>query len=518
MPCPLSQEMTVQLPDLKPLAKPQSLLIITIVLWVCFTLLAFHTAHGFNPDASVYISTAEIFNQHGLKAAFANFPRPFYPILIGTIHQLFGVSYFLSAHIFNVVAQIFIILGLFYLGRCLKLKPNHYLWLSILILISPVIIEARTYVVRDFGFLAAWIFGLAALIRYAEYGKKQQLYLYHFLLLVSLLFRSDALVLWLLVPCGLLFSENGLKKVLHCYVITLIIACAALTFILFFKHATLPKNIDFYLLTYMNLDSVTDLYHTLWASLYMVQSQAIFQFVDIKTIFICGMPIYFLLKILSGFNYVLSLFLLIGISTLNQHSQRKLFYWTIAVYALMLAVYYAQNLFFSSRYQAGMLLLFFIPAAYGMATIWEKGAKHIWLRIVMIVVLSATAIYYNWPKSNSRAYQTAAIAWLKQQTGVICSNQLTILFATTTPGQPYQQQQIGISVDPNLPATWQISSALQKSMDAAQCHWLALTLHQGNPQQVADLQRQLVQELHANIKYQTQNKSRLLWVFERNKD
>ena len=94
----------MQSPKLTFCLQPRVLLVLTLLIWSFFTVLAFTHANGFNPDTTYYLTSAALFNQHGLAAAFSGFSRPFYPILIGSIHSLTGISYFASAHLINPVS------------------------------------------------------------------------------------------------------------------------------------------------------------------------------------------------------------------------------------------------------------------------------------------------------------------------------------------------------------------------------------------------------------------------------
>lgn len=488
------------------------ILIITLLCWLGLSLIALQAAQAINPDAAIYINTAIIYHQQGLSAAFASFPWPFYAILIAFTHQITHLSYLHSAYVFDLIAQLLIITGLFQLGKYFNFQKSHYIWLALLILVSPVLIQSRTEIIRDDGFLAAWIFGFSQLWHYAKTHSYRSLILYHICLLIGALFRVESLVLWLLVPVGLVFIPGiTCRQAIKCYLPIFILGLFAVIVSLSTGHMSAYQDILGFVKSHIYQATMSTSYHDLNQLLMSSQDKASLAYIPVKHIFLWGLLPYFISHFILSFSWILSVFLLLGLKNFNKQTEKGFYYWAALIYLTIVVVFFLQHLFFVPRYQTGLSLLLLFPTVYGLAYVWQLKHTQKLLRAVIIIALLSMGIYHNWPKSSSRIYQTKAATWLVGRSGVICTNIQMFGFVLTQAGAQSSVIYMPIKID----GLQSINTTFKAHIKQAECHYLVLVLRQSDAGTLQQIKQQWATQLPATLVYQTQTPARVLWIFER---
>lgn len=161
-----------------------------------------------NPDAFVYVRTAEIFLSEGLAAAFAYQPSATYPILFAMLQQLTGLEIFAAAQVVN--ALLFVLLVYAFVSLAMQVRNNKRIALlaAITILIFPQLNEYRYYLIRDIGFIALLLTGMLFLIRYGRRQRLQDASLFVVSTALAMLFRSEAVVYLFAAPLALLWLRE----------------------------------------------------------------------------------------------------------------------------------------------------------------------------------------------------------------------------------------------------------------------------------------------------------------------
>jgi len=173
-----------------------------------FVVMAFATwsvwiqAGAINKDGLLYLKQAFFFSEGKTSEALMLFPYPFYSYLIGSIYNHTGVSILWVAHGINLL--LFGVATFFYL-KTLRLIDNRssIVFYGGIILLSfmPIMDDYVGMLVRDHGMWAGCIAATYFFLLARETDNKKYYFFWNFSLLFAALFRPEALIFLLVMPC-----------------------------------------------------------------------------------------------------------------------------------------------------------------------------------------------------------------------------------------------------------------------------------------------------------------------------
>ncbi len=157
----------------------------------------------FNTDGVLYLRAAQAFTTGGIDAAIELYPRPFYSILIGLIHQASGLNLIHAAYLLNTLLLAGLVCAFISLAGLFSDKERIHLLAALTIIIFAGLNEHRHYIIRDFGY---WAFSLAAIGCFLRHYLNLQVSFFIGWLgctSIAALFRPEASILLLLPLCRL---------------------------------------------------------------------------------------------------------------------------------------------------------------------------------------------------------------------------------------------------------------------------------------------------------------------------
>lgn len=196
-----------------------------------------------NNDGILYINTAKIYLDSGIKEALKSYHWLFYPALIAHTSNLTGLELINSAYLVNSIFQAIIVIA--YINIFSKISPfnfnnktnkQQYLYYIALltILLFPQLNEYRHYIIREFGF---WAFSLLAINNLLVYlldlknnntgpshspsfvlSYQKSILYYYINFFMAFLFRGEALVIAAVLPMSVLlldYSKQYKKQKLY---------------------------------------------------------------------------------------------------------------------------------------------------------------------------------------------------------------------------------------------------------------------------------------------------------------
>lgn len=176
--------------------------------WLFFTFLACLALSAYkagrastiNNDGLLYLSTAQLFVEQGLKAAFTQFNWPAFSILIGLVHQVLSVSYESAAYILNALLLALLSVGFVALYREMT-DGNGRPWLAAaVILLSPQLTDYRAYIIRDIGYWALSLWAVLHFVRYCRQGTWFDALAWQGCIVGAIAFRIEGAALAALLP------------------------------------------------------------------------------------------------------------------------------------------------------------------------------------------------------------------------------------------------------------------------------------------------------------------------------
>lgn len=157
-----------------------------------------------NTDGILYLETAQLFVEQGLRAAFHQFDWSFFPILIGLVHKGFGVGYEHAALGLNALLLALLSAGFVTLFRDLS-SGNGRPWIAAaVILLSPELNDYRTYIIRDIGYWCLSLWAVLHFLRYSVLPNAFNALAWQTCIAGAMAFRIEAVALAALLPLACL--------------------------------------------------------------------------------------------------------------------------------------------------------------------------------------------------------------------------------------------------------------------------------------------------------------------------
>ena len=159
-----------------------------------------------NPDGTLYLRTAARFVQGEWREAFSIYPWPFYPYLISLFSQLSGITLEYSAHCINALFCATIVGAFVALTKEVGGDKRVLLASALVILFYHSLNEYRSYVIRDFGYLAFYLLGVLVFLKYYSNPRWYLALLWGTTMAVATLFRREGFVFLACLPLVLFFK------------------------------------------------------------------------------------------------------------------------------------------------------------------------------------------------------------------------------------------------------------------------------------------------------------------------
>jgi hypothetical protein len=179
-----------------------------IVLSLFISLIIFLQIDVINNDGLLYLHTADVYAQSGLKAAIATYEWPFYSVLIAAIAKLLPVSTAVIAFSLNAIFDAITVVTFVAIVRTFG-GDTKIQWLAMLIILAlPSLNHSREYIVRDHGYYAFYLLALYALLRYSTVPRFKIALGWTSAIVVAALFRSEGILFLTFAPLIFLFQSD----------------------------------------------------------------------------------------------------------------------------------------------------------------------------------------------------------------------------------------------------------------------------------------------------------------------
>ena len=193
----------------------------------------------FNLDGVLYLKTAHVFLQQGLKPAIAVYELPFYSIVIALVSKLFHLSLIHTAYLLNYVFPALVVMTFLALVKELG-ASKKLLWLAAFVILAYIDFNHyRADFLRGQGYWFFYLLSIFFLFQYSKSFKWMFAFLWAVSALVAALFRIEGVVLFLLVPFviflfpGISFSEKVKQFLKINFILIIMSAVLAIVIILY---------------------------------------------------------------------------------------------------------------------------------------------------------------------------------------------------------------------------------------------------------------------------------------------
>ena len=436
--------------------------VIVTILSIIFTWLSVQN-NLINDDGILYLQTAQVYLDSGFINASKIFAWPFYPMAIALVSKTLDLQLVNSAYIINAVLQLGIIFAFLNLFRKFNPTNRQFIIAAVVITLFPQLNEYRSYIIRDFGY---WAFSLAAvgyLINYAmlhnnpDLSKNKIIAIlsYYCCFFIAFLFRTEALLLLLILPLALLIDYKNpyrYKMLGYIYAPAIIISVITLLGLLLF----IDTNS---LYIYLNYGAKLDVFRILSKT---YQEKLTILNTDIFTIthnsFIgnlgflwLGLIAVFINKFITVFNLLNFLFVLAFFKFFNKNNidiKFRILFFAILINLLIPTGFLYLIFVTTGRYYCLSALLLLVIVPFGIDYVYQRviasnyGFKHaqamatglIYLVIISVATLGSFNLF-----DNQKAFIKQAGVWYKHYNLPIdnaVANNLQLAYSAGLVNQP----------------------------------------------------------------------------------
>ncbi len=357
------------------------LLGITAMLSILLSFWAVFVDPIINPDALLYLSAAEEFSHGNFRNAFELYKWPFYSFTISITQSIFGISSQNAAYTINAVMHAFAMLGFLACVHVLGGSKRTLLIAAILILCFPSFNKYRSFIIRDAGFLAFYLWSLYHLFFAVKTERILRYALAFFLMGVAMLFRIEAIALLTIVPAYLLYARTRSKN-MRCFWLAITLVGSATLFFgitlwLFGEHAqaTQPGLLG------LIQGSMEQLSSSLDHKLKVIRLQLLNEFSwkvapAVLIITVLTIVIYEPLRRLAYIFAFFSWHALKNRLVLQDQPTRHLFYVLCLIQLILLSLFTLINMFLVSRHTMALTLTILILAPFSIEYFYLKWRNH----------------------------------------------------------------------------------------------------------------------------------------------
>ena len=115
-----------------------------------------------NNDGIEYVRAAELLSSGDWQAAFTVYKWPFYPWLMMWVGDTVGISYETAGHALNTLFFTLVVVFFVSAVRAFGGRSRSITWIAMLIALAhPVFNEYRAFLIRDPGYLAAYLLAVS---------------------------------------------------------------------------------------------------------------------------------------------------------------------------------------------------------------------------------------------------------------------------------------------------------------------------------------------------------------------
>jgi len=153
-----------------------------------------------NNDGVYYFRAAEKISLGQWSEAISIYSWPFYPAFIAYLSKLTGVNVVDAAYILNAVLAAVLVAG--FLSVVFELGGNRttLIFAALLILAFPTLNKYRSFIIRDIGYLAFYLWSLSYLFKYWKVRNNLSLLGWFLCVTITSLFRVEGIAILAAVP------------------------------------------------------------------------------------------------------------------------------------------------------------------------------------------------------------------------------------------------------------------------------------------------------------------------------
>lgn len=423
-----------------------------VALSLLLSLWALYLDPVINMDGVLYVEAAEHFSRGQWAAGFSVYKWPFYSLVVGAVSLVTQMAGGHAAYLVNALLYSLAVLGFVALVKVLG-GAGRVLWLAAFTaLLQPELNSFRSFVIRDVGYWACYLWSLAFFLAYARNGNIHLLLAGTVAALLAFLFRIEGIALLAVLPACLYASRAEDRKLATAGLIAAALVTAVVV-------AAAPLWLYF---SEVNLSTATllqePLHHmagswSLTGSVVDDRLQALQREFPGVANYAAAVPAYiitvlvmFVFELIQSTGIVFSALIIYAVWTRNIHIPEDVRPWwwlLVGIQALLVLQFGIANFFLAKRYPVALALTLLPIVPFVLDDIWrrcrENRRRQSW-RAILIAVLIAIESLDGLDVATQKHYLKDAGLWLRANappgSSIYSNNRILVYYSDLEEGKP----------------------------------------------------------------------------------
>ena len=400
-----------------------------------------------NNDGIEYVRAAELLSSGNWQAAFTAYKWPFYPWLMMWVGDTVGISYETAGHALNTLFFTLIVVFFVSAVRAFGGRSRSITWIAMLIALAhPMFNEYRAFLIRDPGYLAAYLLAVCCLAKCRWQPCARYRLAVIGCLVAATLFRVEGLVFLFSTPILFSLSRPGSARYPYHWPALLVSAL-----LVFFLGVVLGCSLFGSTCKSTPLSVIDDpigIFAAGWDQIAMAvvpKLAALREFLGPYSadkqyvLFVLAVIVVVIEAILAELTVpfvVLAGYALIQWTCFADNSLHKIWIALILVNAMVLLVFAWIMVFLAPRYPLAIGMTFLISVPFVAVQLWHRVRSDritvMWRAIIVLLLLWAVGESWSGVSNFSRnEHHREAGIWLAEQaqeTGALITNSRKVAY------------------------------------------------------------------------------------------
>lgn len=387
------------------LAHHRQLVLAAALASLLLSLWALYLDPVINMDGILYVEAAGDFARGDWAAGFAVYKWPFYSLIIGSVSFLTGIAEGKAAYLVNAGLYALVVLGFIALVRVLGGR-GRVLWLAAaLVLLHPELNAFRSFVIRDVGYWACYLWTLVFYLAYVHSGRARLLSSGILLAICAFLFRVEGIVLLTILPACIYAYRTGTGKRANTIVLLAALATGAAVAAAPLWHYVSEVKVSMGALLAQPLHHLANSWEILGADTHDRLAALQREFSGV-TSYATSVPVYLvtvltmaLLESIKAVGVVFAGLIIYAFCRSGQYIQAPLRCWwwlMIGIQATLILQFGITNFFLAKRYPVALALTLLPIVPFLLDDLWRRwetrGRKNPWPALIIAVLIGIQSL------------------------------------------------------------------------------------------------------------------------------
>ena len=381
-----------------------------------------------NNDGIRYFRAASAFAGGDFSGGAAIYKWPFFSLMIAGLSNISGMHVEYAAYFLNGILTTLLLVAFLSVVHELGADRTTLTIAAIVILLFPELNKYRSFIIRDTGYLAFYMWSLVFLFRYWKTWQPGDLWKWLLCAGVACLFRPEGVVFLTLVPMlAWMRSQVSPARRFGQYVLLAALCVALFAGLALWLFSSEPNLSQVHIVSQplQALETAWQQIGTkLWFKLTAIEEEVLTEFSSdySPVVLLVALTVIVVLEVIRRLSVVYALFVghaVVAKLVFPDPDAKELWYRLIALNLILLFAFATVQLFLVGRYTVALLLTLLLAAPFSLAHLyrrWRSGAaRRAWIFPAIALVVFALGAESLDVYTDKRFLREAGL-WLRDNT------------------------------------------------------------------------------------------------------